>query len=340
VHADTLIAGGGLAGTLLAMALAERGQRVVLADPGAPGSASRAAAGLITPLTGQRLARAGDLETLLPAARGRLNAMARRLGRPVHRDTPILRHLLGDRPRAAWPKRATDPAYAEYLSAGPEPHTVWIHGGAVVDVPALLDGAARWLAEEGAVVRAAVTPAAVTEAAGAVRWEGGTFDRVVFCQGAGGANPWFAAAPLRLVKGQVLEGRAPGLPPHPVNRGRTLVPLGGDRFRLGATYDREAADGAPDPEGRRTLEGALAGLLPSPEEAVVTAHLAGFRPATPDGLPLLGPHPEHPRLWLFNGLGSKGLLLGPYYAEHLADALVGAGEVPPEAHWQRFEGWG
>jgi len=335
--AHTLIVGQGLAGSFLALALTERGQRVRVADPGHQRAASGVAAGLINPITGQRLNRAGDLETQLPAARERLQSVARLLGRAVHRDTPILRHLVGDRPQSAWPRRQQDPAYDAYLAPGPEADTVWIHGGAVVDTEALLAGVRAWLIDQGALLAEAVEPATVAVDATGVRWGGRRFEQVVFCVGAGaGTDPWFPDLPLRPIKGQVLEGTAADLPDHPIHRRKTLVPLGGERFRVGATYDREEHDAEPSAAARQLLAEALEGLLPEPDRATITRHLAGVRPGSPDGLPLLGRHPAQPRVAVFNGLGSKGLLHGPYFAEGLAAALTGGGPVPAEAAWDRF----
>ena len=60
---DLIIAGQGFAGSALAMAAAEAGLRFLLADPAPdPGAtASRVAAGLITPLAGKRIGLTGEL---------------------------------------------------------------------------------------------------------------------------------------------------------------------------------------------------------------------------------------------------------------------------------------
>ncbi|MFG0333660.1 MAG: FAD-dependent oxidoreductase, partial [Maioricimonas sp. JB049] len=65
---DDIIAGQGLAGTTLAWTLRERGRRVVVIDPGEPITSSRIAAGLMTPVTGQRLVPTWRLGELLPVA--------------------------------------------------------------------------------------------------------------------------------------------------------------------------------------------------------------------------------------------------------------------------------
>ena len=52
---DVIIVGQGLAGTTLAWHLREAGQRVLVIDACEPVTSSKIAAGLITPITGQRV---------------------------------------------------------------------------------------------------------------------------------------------------------------------------------------------------------------------------------------------------------------------------------------------
>ncbi|QSQ25009.1 FAD-binding oxidoreductase [Pyxidicoccus parkwayensis] len=49
----------------------------------------------------------------------------------------------------------------------------------------------------------------------------------------------------------------------------------------------------------------------------------GLRPATPDGLPLLGPHPRKPWLWLACGHEGLGITTAPASARLVADQLLG-----------------
>ena len=66
---DAIIVGQGLAGTTLAWCLLEAGMSVLVTDPEEEITSSKIAAGLITPITGQRLALSWQVETFLPAAR-------------------------------------------------------------------------------------------------------------------------------------------------------------------------------------------------------------------------------------------------------------------------------
>jgi glycine oxidase len=63
-------------------------------------------------------------------------------------------------------------------------------------------------------------------------------------------------------------------------------------------------------------------LIPSIEGAPVLETWAGFRPHTPDGLPILGPG-SLPGLFLASGHFRNGILLTPITAALLADAVLG-----------------
>jgi len=338
----TLIVGQGVAGTLLADALVERAEPVTVADDGRAGSASQAALGLIAPIGGRRWTRAGPLEQLLPAAREGLNRLQCRTGGSFQWEAPLLRLFTSDRDRQAATARLFQPAWRPYLGSVVAPGAstgsggVWIRGSRVVAVEELLAAARDWLVRTGRFRGSRVDLGSLRFRAGGLIWGEAAFRRVVFCQGAWSeGNPWAPPGVLVGLKGEVLEGRWPGLDPRPVSSGATLVPLGRDRFRLGATYERGDGAAVPSEGGRRWLQSRL-GEHPGAEAARITGHKAGIRPVSPDGMPLAGPHPDDHRIWLFNGLGSKGLLLGPFYAERLAEALVGTATVPREADPHRF----
>jgi D-amino-acid dehydrogenase len=49
----------------------------------------------------------------------------------------------------------------------------------------------------------------------------------------------------------------------------------------------------------------------------------GLRPASPDRLPMLGPLPGYPSVFVLTGFGANGLQLGPYCGALLADLILG-----------------
>jgi D-amino-acid dehydrogenase len=96
-------------------------------------------------------------------------------------------------------------------------------------------------------------------------------------------------------------------------------------FELGASRAE-----APPKAGEKLLAAArpyLAGWRPDPDGPLST--WAGLRPATPDGLPLIGELPGHPGLYVAAGHGMLGVTLAPATAALLAP-LVLDGRLAPE----------
>ena len=53
--------------------------------------------------------------------------------------------------------------------------------------------------------------------------------------------------------------------------------------------------------------------------------------------PFLGRHPKYPLVSIFNGLGTKGASLGPYWADHLVQHLTKNSALDPEVDINRFD---
>ena len=104
-----------------------------------------------------------------------------------------------------------------------------------------------------------------------------------------------------------------------------------DRLRIAGVFELGASRAeAPRGAGERLIAAArpyLASWRPDPDEPVVP--WAGLRPATPDGLPLIGALPGHEGVFLATGHGMLGVTLAPATAALLAP-LVLEGRAAPE----------
>jgi glycine/D-amino acid oxidase-like deaminating enzyme len=52
---------------------------------------------------------------------------------------------------------------------------------------------------------------------------------------------------------------------------------------------------------------------------------------------LLGFHPAQARLGIFNGLGTKGVMIAPYFARQFAQVLCATGTIEDEVNIKRFK---
>lgn len=297
-----VVVGQGLAGTLVALEAEAQGRDVVVIDADAGATATRAAAGLFNPLTGPRFtADQQSWDALVPFYRRLEQRLGVALVHPIDLVRPLAGAKIGE---GAFPRAA--PGWSANVEPGPRGPQVRIQGGGWVDLPALVDAArARWRAL-GRLEERRVGP---EELRGR---------RVVWCGGAAdlGGPVWGAVVARRWqpVRGDVLTVKIPGL------RGadgwigpRFLLPLGHDLYRWGATHESDVDDQGPRPGARTVLEDDLAAWLADrggPAFEVV-GHSWGVRPSSRNHRPLVGVHPDEPGWTLFNGLGGRGVVLGP-----------------------------
>ncbi len=337
-HVETLIIGQGLAGTVLAWELLWRGKSLVVIDDGSFPSASRIAAGLVTPITGQRLVPSWRFAEFWPAALKFYRRAERETGRSLFGETPMLRLFRTEQERqklsqspvadlpvpVSFPKPLVDETVFKNDWGGFE-----MIGGRL-DVSGFLEASRDWFAERGLLQTADINlPDDLELRCEAVvfpRWEMEA-KRVIFCEGfAAQKNPWFRRVPFDAAKGEILTIRVPGLEERRVvHCGVWLAPLGDELFRAGATYDRENLNDVPTQCGREEIGRQLKTFLRLPFEVV--DHHAAVRPIVLGRHPLIGLHPQFPQLGYFNGLGSKGSLQAPFIARHFAEFLQGKGEI-------------
>jgi glycine/D-amino acid oxidase-like deaminating enzyme len=159
----------------------------------------------------------------------------------------------------------------------------------------------------------------------------------IFCEGfATNKNLFFGWLPVRPLKGETLSVSIDLTKEIIFNRGVYLVPLThNNSFTLGATYLPNNSSEGVSEEGKTQLEEKLKELTSLAYE--VSHQNWGIRPTTPDRRPILGRHPAHKNIIVFNGLGTKGVSLAPYFSKHLTDWLEGKAEILNEVNIERFK---
>ena len=146
------------------------------------------------------------------------------------------------------------------------------------------------------------------------------------------------AYPIEPQRGQILSLDASRLSLRAILAGEEvyLVPQRDGRVVVGATEEREGFDCRVTAQGISTLLSRAADLVPALVDATFCRAWAGLRPATPDGLPLLGPVPEVPGLVLCAGHSRNGVLLAPITGRFIAELAAGK-SLPEDARALRPE---
>ncbi len=150
--------------------------------------------------------------------------------------------------------------------------------------------------------------------------------------------------PVRPVKGQMLCLRMPNQPhePYPLQRvlygdNIYLVPRQDGRLIIGATAEEVGWTPHNTPMGVQNLLSKAISLYPGVANWQIEEFWWGFRPGTPDELPILGASPCD-NLYLATGHYRNGILLAPVTASLLANLILEDKSDPLLEHfsWQRF----
>ncbi|MEN1786080.1 MAG: FAD-dependent oxidoreductase, partial [Bacteroidota bacterium] len=170
-----------------------------------------------------------------------------------------------------------------------------------------------------------------------VHYKNITAEKIIFCEGYKAAiNPFFAHLPYESAKGEALILRIPNLQTADIiKKHYFIVPLENDLFWFGSNYEWDDLTDDPTDTGRRFLEEQLRGILKVDYEVV--DHLAAVRPVLKDRRPVLGYHTDHPEIAIFNGLGTKGTSIAPYWAKEMVALLTKEKALSAEVHLARFD---
>jgi glycine oxidase len=159
---------------------------------------------------------------------------------------------------------------------------------------------------------------------------------IIFCEGFGlKQNPYFNYLPLGGNKGEYITIFSEDLKLDFAVKGSVfLMPLGGDHYKVGATYDNQDKSPEPTQVAREKLISSLKTMIKCDFEVV--DQVAGIRPATVDRKPLVGVHPKISNMYCCNGFGSRGVLIAPNMANALLNKIEDGEALDPEVDLNRF----
>jgi glycine oxidase len=358
---DVTVAGTGLIGLAVALALADLNLRVRLIGEARPGESSPAGAGMLAP----SLEDAGAGAPAGPVHRFSLAALDRYVA--YVGDLTERSGVRVDLSRRGILRVALDDPGAVVLRQRQGADSEWLDAASVLEREPGLRGVAGGLLypSDGAVDNVALLKAldvAIARMPNIERLRGSISSVVVNGDGArctmAGERTVYAAPHLVLAAGAwvgEIRGLPRALPIEPV-RGQMfsiarrsgdaptrvvygphayLVPRG-DMLLVGATMERVGFDVRTTDAALAELRAGAAALWPPIATAATAAEWAGLRPVTPDLLPIIGPDPDHPALIYACGHSRHGILMAPLTGDCVA-ALVAGAAPPADLHAFRVE---
>lgn len=343
-----LIVGQGVAGSFLGLELIKRKMAVTIVDDSHKGSSSVISAGIINPIIGKRFTVSPDFAVYYPAAITAYTQLEKQFSQTFFKPMSILR-IFRDNEERIYGERAFNDSDAKgYVLAmnppGVYPHLLDTFGSILIGHAGYCKTEAMLMAFREYFNQAATVNSSrfdydnLLVADEAVTYAGKSYDGVIFCEGFKAQfNPLFSWVPFNSAKGEILKLRqaAAVFPPDTIiNRGQWAIPTS-EGWSVGSNYNWDDLNCIPTEEGKNEILSGLEYLLAGEKEVV--AHQAGVRPIVKDQKAILGSHPEMPRVFIFNGLGTKGFLTAPLLATCLADHICDNAIIPPELSVRRFK---
>ncbi|HEY9114353.1 MAG TPA: FAD-binding oxidoreductase [Bacteroidales bacterium] len=341
---DYLIVGQGIAGSLLAYFLVKRNKSFLVVDEVHTGSASRIAAGIFNPITGRRFVKTWMADEIFPFAEETYRELELFLGKKVFHQMNVIRKFGGQAEYREWELKCTLPSYQAYLedtlakknTSGDDFGLVEIKNSGWLDVQTFTDSFRSRLLEEKILLETEFDGLDLVFENENILWKDFTFSKVIFCEGYRVLdNPFFKQLPFTHAKGEILTIRAKKLKLEKIlSKGIFILPIGNHLFKVGSTYDWNDLDEKPTEQGKKELAEKLEKIIGNKFEIV--SHRAGIRPTVIDRRPILGFHPVFSNLGILNGMGTKGISLAPFFANHFVEFLLDNKPLMPEVDLRRF----
>ncbi|HEX7415132.1 MAG TPA: FAD-dependent oxidoreductase [Bacteroidia bacterium] len=343
---DFIIVGQGLAGSILTLELLKHGKSVLVVDNAEMSLSSRTSGGIYNPVVFKRLTQSWMADKTLPAMLEFFKEVEKLLNiKLIH---PIkIAHVIGSEPEELlWKKKAAN-ALSDFIEAeihAPENEYAFLktkYGfvtqAGFIDMPVFLGSTRKYIEQQGALLNETFTYEDIVIHEDEVQYKDVVCSNIIFCEGhLTRFNPYFNTIKFKPAKGDMLTIYCEELKTTSiVTKDFFILPLPEEHcFKVGATYDWQDLTDNINEEAKQTLLKKLDALIPYSYKVI--NHQAGVRPATLDRRPVMGNHPTYKNLHVFNGFGTKGILLAPYFAKHFCSFMFLNQELFSNVDVKRF----
>lgn len=337
---DVLIVGSGLAGIALTETLLAVGENVTVISSAEKKSSTEVATGMYNPLVFKRINHSWMIEDLNAAFIPFYRALSEKLGANFIQPVDLEKRIPSDDYAHLWNSKAKEEAFLNYILPVKKDFGKVLQAG-TVDTKLLQSRYMDYLKSHDILLQETFDESKLKLQDNKLNYNGKAYDKVVLARGAHEAEGrLFGWLPFKLCKGEWIRIKAePGLTQGKViNNVVNIIPDGEGHYKLSSTYEWEELDWNTTDEAKEQLCSMFEKTFTVPYSVVESK--AGLRPTVGDRRPYLGEHPTMKGVYIFNGLGTKGVMLAPYFAQHLYDHILNdkplMAEVNIMRHRKRF----
>ena len=343
---DYIIVGSGLAGILFAEVLIRNNKSFIVIDDASQQS-SVVAGGLYNPVILKRFSevwRAKEqLDLALPVYKHLEDVLQVKLDYKI----PVKRLFNSVEEQNNWFIASDKPTLSEFLSTkivSNDNQSIKADFGfgevlqtGRIDTNTMINAFKEYFINKEQFVNESFEYDALKEEVNHIQYKNIEASNIIFAEGYGlKRNPFFNHLPLNGTKGELLTIHAPNLKIDYVLKSSVFLILqGGDLYTVGATYEWTDKTNKTTQKGKDELLKKLKTFLKC--EFEVVDQVAGIRPTVIDRRPLVGQHSKHKRMFVLNGLGTRGVMIAPYVAQKLFDFIEYNVELDDEINITRFQ---
>ena len=344
---DYILVGQGLAGTLLTYRLHKLGKTVLVIDKYREVTSSKVAFGVYNPMVLKRFTPCWQIDQQIQPLYDFLNQFESDFKVSIHQTTSLWRLFNSVEEQNLWLEKSGKASLQDFMSpaftANPYPAInadlgfgEVKHSGRVIlplmiaTYRAFLNNKSCLLDEDFDFINLKITKDQVI-------YKNNSAAKIIFCEGHRlSLNPFFNYLPLMRTKGEILTVRIKNLNlTEHIKSSISILPLGNDLYKIGATFNWDDKDEVCTDIAKLDLLKKLKNIIADPVEVI--KHEAGLRPTVKDRRALIGTHPVHQNMFVFNGLGTRGLLLAPLFSSQFANHLEQGTPLDPEVNIIRYK---
>ena len=345
MHTPVIIVGFGIAGANLAFALQAKGIDFIVIDEYRKNTSSKIAAGLYNPVTGKRVVKTWMADEIFPFADSfykkaedklkikiRHNRNVYRIFKDIADQNDIITKAYSEKYQGYLNPNFTGEQYKNLLED--EMGGIEVLRSGNLDIKTYLESYQKSLMNEGKFRQEKFIYDDLQHNTSGVIYGDLSADKIIFCEGYRAMqNPFFNWLPYAVTKGEMLRITTDLPRTHIINKGFFILPDKDEKtFVVGSSYERVINEELSE-KGKLIVSDKLDALLKGNYEIV--GQYAAVRPTVRDRRPFIGKHPEYPALYCFNGMGTKGVTLSPFFANQFTNHLFDDEEINKEANISR-----
>jgi glycine/D-amino acid oxidase-like deaminating enzyme len=342
-NVDYIIVGDGYAGLFLAHQLIKNNKSFAVFSEGRK-SASQISAGIINPVVLKKFTTFWKAQEQIDFLKDSLKEIESYTGENYLINAPIHRIFHDENEQNLWLKKSENEELSAFLDQNfdslngvkNEFQTGKVNQSARLNVSGFFNGLFNYLEKNDHLIKERFDYARLNPSESV--YKDFSFKNIIFCEGMGVKdNPYFSEIAVVPNKGHHIKVKLsqPIQENIIIKKKHFLFPTGNGLYFYGGTYDRDQLHHHIDDSAVNQLVNGLSEFYPYDFE-VEEVHF-GFRPTVKDRRPIIGRHETWDNLYVFNGMGARGILNGCYFSRDLFRFIENDIPLHEEVSSKRFK---